>query len=372
MEPVRVSFPCRAYTLAGHLYTPPAVYTAGEDEGEEKGGSVSTHGYGHRRGAAVVVCPPWTGVKEQAPAAYARLLAAAGFTVLTYDAVFQGESSGEPRYLEDPSQRVEDIKAAVTYLHGRDDLVDARRIGVLGICASGGYACTAAQTDVRIRAVATVSAVCVGAMARRGLEQDLSAGTESDNESVSSTNTNTTTTSSMTILQARLEVASYDRNSDISGRRIGTMHVLPQNYDPRHPPAGMSESFRDLASYYRTERGRHPRATNTCLPRSWDLMANYDAFRWNSMIAPRPLLAVAGGRAATRWFSEDAVRRARGDRNDDDDGPTAAGLLVVDGMSHADLFDHVDVAGARLVEYFGRFLGSWTCIRVIHVLFMIL
>lgn len=311
LEPIRVSFKCRAYTLAGHLYTP-------------------ADGSPRRGGAAVVICPPWTAVKEQAPANYARLLAAAGFTCLTYDAVFQGESSGEPRYLEDPSQRIEDIKAAVSYLVSRDDLVDKKKIGVLGICASGGYACTAAQTDLRIRAVATVSAVCIGAMARRGLDQNFGDG-------------------SMTVLQARLEVASHDRNSEILGRRIGTMQVLPRHYDPRNPPPGMSESFQDLASYYRTERGRHPRAPNTCLPRSWDLMANYDAFQWNKMINPRPVLAIAGSRAATRWFSEDAVAKSAADR---------AEMFVVEGMTHADLYDHVDVAGDKLTEYFGRFLVS--------------
>lgn len=91
--PTFVSFKCRAHTLAAHLYTP-------------------VEGSPCREGAAVIVCPPWTGVKEQAPTNYARHLAAAGFTCLPYDAVIQGESSGEPRFLEDPSY----IKAAVTYL----------------------------------------------------------------------------------------------------------------------------------------------------------------------------------------------------------------------------------------------------------------
>lgn len=120
-----VSFLSRSYKLAARFYQPTP-------------GSPSQHG------AAVVICHPWTSIKEQSPAKYARVLSSAGFTCLTYDAAYQGAHEGEPRDLEDPNQRIEDIKAAVTYLLSRDD-VDSEKIGVPGICASGGYAPFAAQ-----------------------------------------------------------------------------------------------------------------------------------------------------------------------------------------------------------------------------------
>jgi fermentation-respiration switch protein FrsA (DUF1100 family) len=300
--PEKVSFLSRNLKLAA-LFFPPA--------------SKSTD----RGGAAIVICHPWTSIKEQSPANYARVLSADGFACLTYDAAYQGESEGEPRNLEDPAQRVEDIKSALTYLVGRKD-VDSNKIGVLGICASGGYAPFAAQTDLRIKAVATSAAVCVGTMARRGYDKD---------------------SSNFDVLKGQLEAATKDRNSDVGGEKVPLVHMLPEKFEDAKD---LPESFKDLASYYRTDRGHHVRADNTCLPRSWDLMANFDAFAWNSMISPRPLLMITGTKAATKWYSEDGVAKAKEPKE----------LVVLDGLTHADLYDKVDEAGPKCAEFFGKYL----------------
>lgn len=99
-------------------------------------------------------------------------------------------------------------------------------------------------------------------------------------------------------------------------------------------------------NYYRTHRAHHPRATNTSLARSWDIMANFDAFAFNSLISPRPLLMITGTKAASKWYSEDGIAKAKEPKE----------LYVVDGKTHADLHDQVDEAGAKAVELFGASL----------------
>lgn len=151
----------------------------------------------------------------------------------------------------------------------------------------------------------------------------------------------------MDVLHTQLEAAAADRNSDVTATKVPIVHLLPETFDPQNPPAGMPQSFQDLAGYYRTPVANHPRAINASIPRSWDLMGNFDALLHNDMISPRPLLMITGTKAATKWYSEHGVDMAEEPKE----------LFVVEGMTHADLYHKVDEAGAKCAAFFTQYLG---------------
>ncbi|KAL2818560.1 alpha/beta-hydrolase [Aspergillus granulosus] len=247
---------------------------------------------------------------------HADLLANEGFVTLAFDTGYQGESSGEPRGLEDPSQRVEDIKAAVTSLSLLDE-VDAERIGVLGICASGGYASFAAQTDVRIKAIAGVSTVDPRAIIREGVKR-------------------TAAESSSHALAATLKNAA---NARLSEAKSQTPQLLP--WAPDDPRS-------EAAAYYWTSRGAHRRSTNRSPLRSTELLANFDAFAFNYLISPRPILMIAGSEADTRYHSENAIAKVVEPKE----------LFLVPNKSH--IAHHDDPTGVlpMLVDFYANSLST--------------
>ncbi|MFI5707914.1 alpha/beta hydrolase [Kribbella sp. NPDC051620] len=294
-----VTFDSAGLQLAGHLYLPdnePAT-----------------------RRPAIVIGHPGTGVKEQAAGLYAERLARAGFITLAFDAAYQGESEGFPRGLEDPGHRVEDFKAAVSFLSVHDQ-VDPDRIGALGICASGGYVIPAAATDHRIKAVATVSAVDISRQFREGADgrQDPA------------------------IIQSMLATASTARTSEAHGESIGDLTLFPESEEEAR--AGGRHVFEGW-EYYRTDRARHPRSAKAMPWSSVDRITQFDAFRFISLIGPRPLLMIAGREAVTSWMTTQAFEQASHPKE----------LLWIDGASHVDLYDkdkYVTPAVAKLTDFY--------------------
>ena len=111
---------------------------------------------GAGRAPGVVTLGPFGFVKEQAPVQYATRLAREGYVVLIFDPRHSGESGGEPRRLESPALKIQDVRAAVRWLVSRPE-VDPDRIGALGICQGASEMIAAASDDPAIRAVSLVS-----------------------------------------------------------------------------------------------------------------------------------------------------------------------------------------------------------------------
>lgn len=278
-----------------------------------------------RKYAAVVVTHPFGGVKEQTAGLYAQRLAEDGFVTLAYDASYQGESGGEPRLMEVPSQRMDDISCAIDFL-ARHPQVDPERIGSLGICAGGGYALCHAQTELRVRAVAAVSTFNLGDARREGM------GTISYDERMK-----------------RLKDASEARSREARGEPVRLVPVVPES------ASSFTEStpqlYREGYDYYRTTRAQHSNSPNRYVFSSLPLQMAFFPFEQLDTISPRPLLVIAGSRADTLFWSQDVHKKAKDPKE----------LFVIDGATHIDLYDRpqfVTPAVAKLTAFFSQHLSS--------------
>ena len=99
-----------------------------------------------QRHAALVVGGPYGAVKEQASGLYAQTMAERGFITIAHDPSYVGESGGQPHGIASSEALVEDFSAAVDFLGGLP-FVDRERIGVIGVCGSGGFGLAAAEID---------------------------------------------------------------------------------------------------------------------------------------------------------------------------------------------------------------------------------
>jgi len=133
-----ISFFSEGVRLAGDLFLP-----AGLSPGERRAGIVLCHGY--------------TGVRSLYLPDNARVLAEAGYVVLTFDYKGWGDSEG-PRARLAPYGRVADTQAALTTLAAQP-VVDAARLGLYGTSYGGATVVWVAAIDERVRCVVSVVGV---------------------------------------------------------------------------------------------------------------------------------------------------------------------------------------------------------------------
>ena len=221
-----------------------------------------------------------------------------------------------------PDIDTEDFSAAVDYLATRPD-VDAGRIGIIGICGWGGFAINAAANDTRIKATVASTMYDISRCTANGY---FDAADNAD---------------------ARYKMRQEFNAQRMEDYRTGTYPRTVMN--PK--PAGDAPQFmKDYYDYYKTERGYHPRSINSGL--GWNktsslafvnapILAYADAIR-------SAVLLLHGEKAHSRYFSEDAFRKLKGDNKE---------LMIIPGAVHTDLYDRTDIIPFdKLEEFFDEYL----------------
>lgn len=270
---------------------------------------------------AIVVNHPAGGVKEQTAGLYAERLATLGYVTMAYDASYQGESEGQPHNLENPSSRVEDVRAAVDYFNTLD-FIDDSRIGALGICAGGGYTIKAAQTEKRIKAVVGISAADIDQNFRKGWT-----GNQDEKD-----------------INPLLEQVAEQRKAEANGAPQKLVGFVPEE-----PTEDMDQETKDGWEYYRTPRAQHERSINQFPFISFDRIIEFTAFDLVDKLLTQPVLFIAGSEAGTLWQSENAYERALEPKD----------IHIVEGANHFDMYDKepfVTEAVEKMNSFYGQYL----------------
>lgn len=268
---------------------------------------------------AIVVAHPNGGIKEQTAGLYAQSLAEAGYITIAADAAYQGASGGEPRHTDKPANRIEDI-------HGMADFilqypgVDANRLGALGICGGGGYTLKAAQSDKRLKAVATLSMFNTGEVRRNGFQN-----------------------SQLNTIQERLKKASDARAQEAAGGQIIYAGVASVTDDEIAKTP--TDLYREgLVYYYRTHA--HPNSTFLYTMSSLLDLMTWDATD-NIELINQPLLMIAGSKADTKYMTDEAFAKAANAKSKE--------LFLIEGATHIQTYwkpEYVSQAVNKLVGFY--------------------
>lgn len=255
--------------------------------------------------AAIAVSGPFGAVKEQSSGLYAQTLAERGFLTIAFDPSYTGESGGQPRYVASPDINTEDFCAAVDFLSTLDD-VDPERIGILGICGWGGMALNAAAMDTRIKATVTSTMYDMSRVNANGYFDAMDA-------------------------DQRYELRRQLNAQRTLDAKNGTYELAGGVVDPL--PDDAPQFVKDYYAYYKTPRGYHKRSLNS--NNGWNKTSslsfiNMPLLAYSDEIR-NAVLMIHGEKAHSRYFSEDAFKKLKGDNKE---------LLIIPGASHVDLYDN--------------------------------
>lgn len=285
-------------TLTGDLYTPKNKTT--------------------EKLPAIAVAGPFGAVKEQVAGLYAQTMAERGFISLAFDPSFIGESGGEPRNVASPDINTEDFSAAVDFLSNQSD-VNSEKIGIIGICGFGGFGLNAAAMDTRIKAAV---ASTMYDMSRVNANGYFDAMSEEERYT----------------LRQKLNA---QRTKDFKNGNYEIVQGLPDNLTGDEP-----QFVKDYWGYYKTKRGYHKRSLNS--NSGWSATSSLSFINMPLLFyigeIKNAVLLVHGENAHSRYFSEDAYKRLKGDNKE---------LMIIEGANHVDLYDNLEkIPFDKITEFF--------------------
>jgi fermentation-respiration switch protein FrsA (DUF1100 family) len=295
-----VTYKIKEITIVANVYTPANFDTS-------------------KKYPTIVIAHPNGGVKEQVAGLYAQRLAEQGFLTITADAEYQGGSGGEPRNVDKPSNRIEDIYAMSDFISQYKG-VDVSKMALLGICAGGGYSLKAAQSDKRFKAIATVSMFNSGVVRRNGFMN-----------------------SQFSTIQERLKEASDARAQEAAGGKI--MYMGDTQLTDKQIAALPFDLYREGFEYYGKTHA-HPNSTFKYTKSSLMDLMTFDAST-NMDLINQPLLMIAGSKADSYYMTDDAFNKATNTKNKE--------LFLINGATHIETYwkpEYVLQAVNKLVNFY--------------------
>ncbi|AUI83375.1 alpha/beta hydrolase [Alteromonas macleodii] len=277
----------------------------------------------------VISVHPFGSCKEQTSSAtYGKALAEAGYVVIAFDASFQGESGGEPRFVEDPSQRVEDVSRVIDYAVTLP-YVDAEKIAGIGVCGGGGYVLNAALTEKRIKAVVGITPVNIGRLFREGFSMYNPIGA--------------------------LEGMAAQRTAEARGGERLVNELLPASLVEAKDNGMTERDVYEATEYYKTPRGQQPGGATKMLFSHAQKTLAWDAFSFAETLMTQPVMAVIGQKVGAFGAYRDGMEiygRAVASKDRQ--------LVELEDWSHYDLYDKsepVGLAMAQIVPFFKEHVG---------------
>ncbi|MDW1829248.1 alpha/beta hydrolase [Vibrio sp. zbq_19] len=270
-----------------------------------------------KRYPTMISVHPFGSCKEQTSSAvYGKALAELGYVVIAFDASFQGESGGLPRYVEDPSQRVEDISRVIDYAVTLP-YVDENRIGGLGICGGGGYMINSALTEKRLKAVVGITPVNLGRLFREGF--------------------------SMYDPIANLEAMAAQRTAEARGSELKIDELLPPNIEFAKENGLTERDVFEATEYYKTSRGQTEGGVTRMLFSHAQKTLSWDAFAFAETLLTQPVMAVVGQKVGAFGAYRDGQEiYGRSVQSKDRQ------LVNLENWSHYELYDHPEAVGIAM------------------------